>query len=541
MAQPPAAPRLPLAALAVSTATVIHTLAFYLPTLNTPRTAIAGVPHARSAHPVSPPLARRLAVVVLDGLSFDAARALPELAPLRARGALRSLAVDFPSFTSPAILSFMTGLGPRDSGTRLNGHLNGVAGLDSIARAAADARVPVTVLARGYDDFPRLVDPQPGARVYPGYFAPIVELVRRDLGAPSRGIDLFHFGLVDDMGHAHGARSRQYADAARDRAVLALRVAASLDLERDALVVLSDHGHLATGGHGGAEPEVRHALFLGVGAPFHRGVELGERRMRDVAPTLAVVAGVRAPTSSLGLPMIDALTAAASAAAPALAAPFDQAVRFSCAVAPSPRCAEAAAVAARLAAKDVAALADAEALHADLSATLDRALEARRDGGARKRLAVVATLLALALWAWRVVARRVPEARALALAAALPAVNLATYLAYFGGLGYRPGFTYLRAAPLLIRDAIPGALLAVAASALAARRLRTGPVGPWVLLLGSAIPFALLAAWVGADPTATPPSIAGAAVFQTAPAVLSAALGACLAAALERRRGRAVA
>lgn len=534
------------AGVAISVATTLFTLAVYLPTLNTRHTIVEGVPHAPSPLPRAPALARRVAVVVLDGLSFEHAQRLPELEPLRHRGVTRSLFVDFPTFTSPSIVSMMTGLGPRDSGTRLNGPRPGAAGLDSLMRAAGEARVPVSVFEQGYADFGKLVAPPDGARRHGGSIAAFVDMVRRGVeppaprpgpGAPAIAFDLVHFGRIDDEGHMHGARSPQYAAAARDGAAFAVRYAASLDLSEDALIVISDHGHIPSGGHGGAEPEVRHALFLAAGRPFRAGVALGERPMRDVAATLALALGLRAPSSGLGLPMMDALALPAPDAARALAAPFDQAARFSCRLAPSAACDGIEPIAARLVAGDPAALSAAEELHASLSRELDGKLETRRETGARRRLGVTAAAVALALWAAFVRARSRGIRLALPRSAiALPFVNLGIYVIYFGGIGYRPGFSFLSAAPLLIMHATPGAVLAAAFVTVFASRFRPGPAGPWVLLLGSAIPFALLAAWVGWDPTTPPPSVAGAAVFQLAPAVISAACGAVLAAVLARRR-----
>src|SRR6185369_7703200 len=135
------------------------------------------------------------------------------------------------------------------------------------------------------------------------------------------------------------------------------------DLEQDAIVVVSDHGHIAPGGHGGLEPEVTHAFFLGAGSIFRRGVELGERPMRDVASTLSLLAGVRTPATNLGRPMLDALALEDEVDSIAYAAPFDQATKMLCSLHESPRCAEVPAMLARLRKPDPAAWPEAEALH----------------------------------------------------------------------------------------------------------------------------------------------------------------------------------
>src|SRR5204862_234635 len=116
-----------------------------------------------------------------------------------------------------------------------------------------------------------------------------------------------YLGEVDDAAHAGGTAAPAYKDATLAAGALVARFAASLDLDQDTLLVLSDHGHRPEGGHGGVEPEARRAFFLAAGGMVRQGVELGERPILDVAPTIALLAGVRAPTSSLGLPMLDLL------------------------------------------------------------------------------------------------------------------------------------------------------------------------------------------------------------------------------------------
>ena len=78
----------------------------------------------------------------------------------------------------------------------------------------------------------------------------------------------------------------------------------ALDLEQDVLIALSDHGHRKRGGHGAIEPEVQAAFFLAVGAHVSRGVRLPERPMRDVAATVAALAGIAPPRDGF-VPMLD--------------------------------------------------------------------------------------------------------------------------------------------------------------------------------------------------------------------------------------------
>jgi hypothetical protein len=542
-----------LAGAAVTALTVVYAMGVYLPTLNTPHTSIEGVSPPPTAIPPTPGLSRRVSVVVVDGLSFDAARALDELMPLRRAGVMRSLAVEFPTYTSPALVSMITGLGPRDSGTRLNGEPGGVPGLDSVLLEALHAQVPVTLFGRGFSDIASILGTPRDTPFYRGQFAPGVDMIRRGVAGgaelvldgkgPARALDYIHWGEVDEMGHKHGGASAQYREAARDAANFLVRYAASLDAAQDALVIVSDHGHRPAGGHGGDEPWVSHAFFLGVGGFFRQGVELGERPMRDVASTLSVLSGLRSPASNLGLPMLDALTLDDEQTSFVLAGPFDQASRFLCRLHPAPRCSELDALVARLQKPDPLAWEDAQALHAELSLARERDLDARRARGGPLRLAAAAVLMALAvLVGLRALARRGGRiADGLAFPALLvPLVNAGVYAGYLWSWGYRATFSHLAPGPIFARDAVPAGVVAVAATALFSWLNPPGPRAPWILLGTTAAAWALLSAFVGCDPVTPPPNAAGALVFLLGPAVISAAAGAAALAWMEtkRRTGR---
>src|SRR5262245_11930057 len=83
-------------------------------------------------------VARRVVLVVLDGLRADTSRGLPALEALRARGASAVAHTHFPSISAPNYVSMLTGVEPRHSGVRTNDYA-GPVGLDSLfsrARAA---------------------------------------------------------------------------------------------------------------------------------------------------------------------------------------------------------------------------------------------------------------------------------------------------------------------------------------------------------------------------------------------------------------------
>jgi hypothetical protein len=119
-----------------------------------------------------------------------------------------------------------------------------------------------------------------------------------------------------------------------------------------------------------------------------------------------------------------------------------------------------------------------------------------------------------------------------------PALSVGAYAAYLYTRGYRPSFSAMKSGFAFIRDALPAgvaASLAVLGFALLVRPTR---LAPWFLLLATTAAFALLAAWVGWDPTTVPPPLEGVLVFELGPAVPAAAFGALLMKIVQVRRDR---
>lgn len=522
----------------------------YLPSFNTSNTPLAGVPRARSEIPPAPTLSRRLVVVILDGVGFDQVGRIGALAPLAARGVLRGTAVEFPSFTSPALVSFVTGAVPRDTGVRLNGAADGVPGLDSIPRVAEEAGVVVQIRSRGWKPFQSLMRPGPSADIRLGGLGYVletlrgrargelaaVELPQREATGPARELRFVYVGEPDDVAHDHGTVSREFEEALEIAGTVVRRTVAAIDLEQDSLVVMSDHGHRPEGGHGGVEPVVMRAFFLAAGPFVRRGVVLPDRPLRDVASTLAVLAGLPTPSSNTGRPMLDALERSDEQRALAFAAPFDQSSRHLCTLAPASGCERAAAITARLQKGDAPALREAEALSDELFSARARTLDARAEG-ARTRRFVLAAALVAALLSALVYTRRRLDRNAPGWIVLLPLVHIAVYGAALWSRGYRPTFSTIPAMSVFLRDSfLAGAFAALIVFLIALVR-RGGPLSAWTTLAGTALPFLLLAAWVGSDPRMLPPPVAGLLVFYTAPAVLFGAIGAAALGILAARRG----
>jgi hypothetical protein len=546
-----------VAAAIVAAATIGHSLGLYLPAFNTPHTALEGVPHPPSAVPPTPGLTRRLAVMLIDGLDFDVARALPAFASLRREGVLRPLRAAFPTYTSPAVVAMVTGLSPRESGIRLNGGLErGPQGTDRVTTEAGLAGVAVELWAREWQPLVPLLAPPPSAAIHFGrveFLADVIaarlpgaaRLAPIDGRSPARALSFVYVGEVDEVAHYHGTRSPEYREAVALAGSLVDRYAATLDFDQDTLLVLSDHGHRPEGGHGGMEPEAQRAFLLARGPLLRHGVELAERPLRDVASTLSVLVGVPVPSSNLGLPMLDLLAFGDPETSMLLAAPFDQASRLLCSLPPAAeasRCAEAAPLVTRLRQADPAAWTEAEALLGALTLAREQRLTAQGDDAALRRLGIAAALLALGAAVARLATRKRPlRATGLADPAswALPFVHLGVYSAALGAFDYRLTFSTMKPGPSFMGEATVASVAAIVAVAIAAHALRPARLAPWILLAALALPGAALAAFVGWDPARLPPPLAGIVVFELAPAVVAAAIAAVVVAALGARRERA--
>jgi hypothetical protein len=280
--------------------------------------------------PGTPRLARRVYVVIIDGLRFDKSYELPFLDELRRRGVDTWAQSHYPTWSRPNYVSILTGVPPRASGVRTNHHSTPVE-LDSLMDRARAAGLQVAS-ATDYDVLPRLflrprdqshpeeledldidamedpfsaeavrapdaplVSPFDDARYapWPGGFPEAGAAVNGDLV-------IMLVGAVDAAGHAHGGDSPEYRQAAEiaDRALA--RALAKIDLSQDAVVITADHGHTGRGGHGGLEPEVLTVPLILAGAGVKPGATAVDAHLIDIAPTVSALLGIPAPGHGLG-------------------------------------------------------------------------------------------------------------------------------------------------------------------------------------------------------------------------------------------------
>jgi hypothetical protein len=287
--------------------------------------------------PGTPRLARRVYVVIIDGLRFDKSYELPFLDDLRRRGVDTWAQSHYPTWSRPNYVSILTGVPPRASGVRTNHHSTPVE-LDSLMDRARAAGLQVAS-ATDYDVLPRLFL-RPRDVSHPEELENLdidamedpfsVEAVRApdaplqspfddaryapwpggfpEAGAAVNGdLVIMLVGAVDAAGHAYGGASPQYREAAEiaDRALA--RALVKIDLSQDAVIVTADHGHTDRGGHGGLEPEVLTVPLILAGAGVKPGATPHDAHLIDIAPTVSALLGIPAPGHGLGRTLTEVL------------------------------------------------------------------------------------------------------------------------------------------------------------------------------------------------------------------------------------------
>jgi len=266
----------------------------------------------------TPPLVDRVVVVLVDGLAYHASRSMPFLNELRRQGADADCRVGLPSLSLPGRAVLMTGAWQEIHGQATNfnprpvpvEHLFQTARRKGLRTALSAGAGPQTLFGPWIDE--RVVY----SRLDPADSHDLVKLEAelRWMGEATRGLlrerkpnlFLLDFTIADEAGHSWGAASREYRAAAQAVDEEIQRLAPEIDLRRSVLVITSDHGHTATGGHGGPEESVVHVPLVLVGGPVRAGTT-GKAEQVDLAPTIAALLGIDIPASSQGRPLLEFL------------------------------------------------------------------------------------------------------------------------------------------------------------------------------------------------------------------------------------------
>ncbi len=245
--------------------------------------------------------ARRVVLVICDGLTLEASHNMSGLETLRQYGADTVATTPQPSLSYPTWTTILSGAPPNISGVPTNWF---------------DAAVPVeTLIDVAWRDGRRLavVAPEDFETLYgarragASYFdewtdeymsATYVDQALRIADSYHPELLILHLPDADETAHDLGAASDEYAAVTRQMDSDISRLISGMQDDRTVFVITADHGHVAAGGHGGWETEV-----TGVPAVFAGpGISLGTGTISqvDIAPTVASLLGMRIPMRSAG-------------------------------------------------------------------------------------------------------------------------------------------------------------------------------------------------------------------------------------------------
>ena len=257
-------------------------------------------------------------LVVIDGLRDDVSQKMPYLYELRKTAAYGTMRSGQPSFSKPSYTVISSGAWQEVTGIVLNSSV-GPTAVDTIFRSARRTGLRVAMDAHewweevnGASAFDQVLKYGDDLSHDPAVDPTVRDRALQLLNSPQPPtLTVIHFTWVDTQGHAHGAASKEYLDAALAIDAYLKDIVAAVDLSRQTLMITADHGHLSHNngggsGHGGWEPELTTVPFVMLGA----GVKPGQASSLcqvDVAPTIAALLGIAVPADAQGRILWDSL------------------------------------------------------------------------------------------------------------------------------------------------------------------------------------------------------------------------------------------
>jgi len=281
------------------------------------RSSLANTPPA-PGQALGVPITRRVVVVLIDALRYDTSTnsaVMPFLSELRKWGASATMHSQPPSFSAPAWTTLLTGAWPDINDSQLFNPPD-----EFSARTftqddlfAAAQRAGLNTAVSGYSWFEGMLA---NSGVDAGFYTPgednaaDTDVIEAALPWFSEDYQLvlIHLDQVDYAGHHEGGPRGPSWNAAASRTDSMLsEIVSQQDLTQDTVLVISDHGQINHGGHGGPEPVTLVEPFVLTGAGVVPG-NYGDVNMVDVAPTLAALLGTNIPASNQGHVLINMLT-----------------------------------------------------------------------------------------------------------------------------------------------------------------------------------------------------------------------------------------
>ncbi len=271
-----------------------------------------------AGEPVGEPLTERVVIILVDALREDTAlnpEVMPYLDELRQQSAWATMHSLPPSYSAPGWATLLTGAwADLNDGQSANPpDYNSVRAFtqDNIFSAADRAGLQTAVSGFGW--FEGMLST---SGVDLGFYTPgednaadidVVEAAETVIHDGSYQLILIHLDQVDYAGHHEGGpRSDNWTAAASRADKMIETIVSQLDLAKDTILVLSDHGQIDRGGHGGQDSITLVEPFIMAG----KGVIPGsypDIQMVEVAPTVAVLLGLNLPASGQGSPLTEML------------------------------------------------------------------------------------------------------------------------------------------------------------------------------------------------------------------------------------------
>jgi hypothetical protein len=260
--------------------------------------------------PLGHAVSQRVIIILVDGLREDTsqdAELMPYLQTLRGKGAWATMHSRPPSYSQSGYSTLLVGAWPDlNDGPALNLDYEKIPYFtqDNLFTAVRRAGGRTSIAAN--NSFERLIPlPDVSESFYTEecnragdeqIFPKALEYVK----AGGQSLLLVHLCQLDDAGdYLGGPGGSAWKESAARVDEMIRQLAGKMDFTKDTLMIVSDHGHLATSGHGGPEPDNLIEPFLMAGAGVWPGY-FGNMQMVDVAPTAAAMLGVSLPASTQG-------------------------------------------------------------------------------------------------------------------------------------------------------------------------------------------------------------------------------------------------
>jgi hypothetical protein len=260
------------------------------------------------------PNTRSLVIVLIDALRYDTSQksdVMPFLNQLKSEGASALMHSRPPSYSEPSYTVLLTGAWPDLSdGPVINLDYADIPTFTQDNIYSAAHRAGLLTAVSGFNWFEKLI-PQQAVAV--SFYTPgedqVADRQVTDAALPwlregKYQLMLVHLDQIDYAGHHEGGPIDPRWDAAATRADELLKeIASAMDLTQDTLLIISDHGQIDRGGHGGQDPIVLLEPFVLVGKGVIPG-KYADVQMVDVTPTVAAILGTNIPATNQGHPLV---------------------------------------------------------------------------------------------------------------------------------------------------------------------------------------------------------------------------------------------